>query len=883
MLQELRPELVQKLGPRLRAWLQTRKDEWAGADAWQKDKLDETTARISDEPSNALLRYTQGWLLVALNELPEAEQAFRKAVDLEPRYLDARYALARVLNDLGRYDEALEELDQLLELDRWYGDAYLEKAHALRKLGREPEAAAAQNEGMQRRQEAASWSKQAAQKLEWEPSRDDYATRGAAAPPSPELPPSLSVSVQFEEGPTVDSRASYVDRVEASKKIAHKTQDTFLRLLWELGIEQVESQWLMNLVSLTVTEAQLQKLLYTLNEQFDTYGPTIERIEKSRPLEALIQGAALSAAQIRALGDLSPVMVQAQPRSSPAVVGADRLWSRGLTGAGCKVAVIDTGICDEHRDLASKITFPPASQINLPYVYGEAIQGGNYVYEVHLPPDLQSVEIELVTGLEFNHVQLQAGMGAARLDLRIYAPDSNRPLAIPEQIPETDGAFSRRIFPFQPQPQGGRYRVHVRGADVDGGDTPWRGVLFKLSARDVSNYPGRVLPFVGPYDDHAHGTHVAGIVAGTGESSGGAYKGVAPGASVISAKVLSYEGTADDARLADAIQWAVAEGADVVNISFGTYDEFCNGDCLICQAADKAVQDHRIVVVAAAGNLGGEGPGHITCPGKAAQVITVGSCSVDGVVSDFSSRGPEDGTLAKPDLVAPGEGIISCLSNRHFVSVRTGEGVFSFEPLTPLVINSSYIGLSGTSMAAPHVAGAAALLLQADPTLTPERIKQILMDTATPLPGQPPRAQGRGMLNLEAALRAVPQVIVDTIRSTQDTYTAADAEITLEVTVRNNHSARSFQNLFVDLSLLDEQETAVYQTTVKDIDLDPAQVVTRQVVWSHPPALQPGPYHAMATVRERRVHFPAVPAGNVQVLRNLDHYFTGAIPVFGYA
>jgi len=881
LLDDLNPELVTKLGPRLMKRIYQLESETGGRDKWLEKKLAEAHSAAEHHPQDPQAQYALGNLLIQTGRPAGAEQAYAQAIGLEGRYLDARYALARLYNDQGRYHEALAALDEILKMDHYYCDAYLEKGYALAQLGDVRAAEEAQAQGLKLREGPAfgsdSWIQSAPP-----PTSSPLQTRGRAPAAAPDAVELMQVSVEFVDAPDDGRPMSQMEKAATYQQAARQSQDNFIRLLVKLGIGQFESRWFVNLVSLNVGYAQLVELLRALSAAWDTlYRQTISRIEVTRKVEALLQGATLSQNQVRALSNLSPVTVEAQPRSSASIVGADRVWSQGLTGAGRKVAIIDTGVCDGHPDLAGKLTAPPAAQSRLPYVYGEAIQGGNYFYEVAIRPGLTNVVVELVTGLEFGHEQLQAGLRSAKLDLYIYEPDSTRRLPIPEKLEEEDGVFFRKSYQFQPRAEGGRYRVHIHGSNVDPGHTPWRGALFKLSAKDMTNYPGEILYFVGPQDDHAHGTHVAGVVAGTGVSSNGTYRGVAPGAWLVSAKVLNYEGAADDVELMQAIEWAVTQGVDVINISFGSFDEFCAGDCVICKAANRAVQEYRMVVVAAAGNEGELGAGRITCPGKAEHVITVGSCDSSGKrVSDFSSRGPVPGGRNKPDLLAPGEGIISCLSNRRFLSVRSVGGNYEFRPLTPLSTNSSYIGLSGTSMAAPHIAGAAALLLQADPTLTPERIKEILLKTATPLPGVDLATQGAGLLNLVAALKAVPQVVVDTVSSDQAGYTGSPAQVALRVKVRNNRTDKDFDQLSVSLIVQDADGNLALTSTKTGVELAAAEEKTLLFEWDNPQFQQPGQYFAVAGVAEEFHDFPAVPAGNVLVRRHVDHHFTGTVAVF---
>lgn len=253
-------------------------------------------------------------------------------------------------------------------------------------------------------------------------------------------------------------------------------------------------------------------------------------------------------------------------------------------------------------------------------------------------------------------------------------------------------------------------------------------------------------------DPLGHGTHVAGIIAGDGKASGGSYTGIAPEANVISLRVLDDEGHGTMAEVIAALDWvalhAAAHDIRVVNLSLG-------GPFFIEAAADPLnlavakLIEQGIVVVTSAGNLGKDGPGFVTRPGNAPQAITVGSLTDLNLwrlsahfVSTFSSRGPTqlDGYL-KPDLLAPGNRIVAASS-----------GGSALETLLPdNRVGNDYIELSGTSMASPVVAATAALMLSAQPLLTPSDVKARLMASATPISGTP-LDTGAGRLDIAAAL-----------------------------------------------------------------------------------------------------------------------------------
>ena len=216
----------------------------------------------------------------------------------------------------------------------------------------------------------------------------------------------------------------------------------------------------------------------------------------------------------------------------------------------------------------------------------------------------------------------------------------------------------------------------------------------------------------GPNDNHGHGTHVAGIVGGTGSASGGKYRGVAPDCLYYTAKVLRGDGSGNTSDVMAGVEWAVQQGVQVVNLSLGS-DGACDGTDALSVTCDAAT-GKGVVMCVAAGNAG-PGAATVGSPGCAKTVITIGATTKTDQVADFSSRGPTSDNRVKPDLCFPGGSIISCRAQ------GTSMGT---------VINASYTQASGTSMATPHAAGACALLLQATPGLAPQQLKDILMNTA---------------------------------------------------------------------------------------------------------------------------------------------------------
>ncbi len=268
------------------------------------------------------------------------------------------------------------------------------------------------------------------------------------------------------------------------------------------------------------------------------------------------------------------------------------------------------------------------------------------------------------------------------------------------------------------------------------------------------------------HDDYGHGTHVAGIVAGNGFDSNGTRNAIAPGAHIIALKALDGQGNGTISNIIAAIDYAVANkdalNIRVLNMSLGAaVTESYNTDPLTL-AAKRAV-DAGIVVVASAGNLGKAANGQpqygaIGSPGNAPWVITVGASSHNGTVlrqddtiAAFSSRGPTMYDYdAKPDLVAPGHGTVS-LSDpvSRFYTTKAQFLVSGLPNLT----YTPYLTLSGTSMAAPVVAGTVALMLQANPSLTPNLVKAILQFTSQEYPGYDALTQGTGFLNTRGAVQ----------------------------------------------------------------------------------------------------------------------------------
>ncbi len=235
-------------------------------------------------------------------------------------------------------------------------------------------------------------------------------------------------------------------------------------------------------------------------------------------------------------------------------------------------------------------------------------------------------------------------------------------------------------------------------------------------------------------DRHGHGTHVASIVAGTGAASGGRYKGVAPDANLVVAKVFDASGEGDTAQVMAGVDWAVAQGAKIVNLSLGA--GVSDGADPMSEQIDSLSAKSGTLFVVAAGNSG-PGDRTVTTPGAATSALTVGAVDREDKIAWFSSRGPRlrDASV-KPEITAPGVGIVAARA----ADTTLGEPV-----------DASYTAASGTSMATPHVAGAAAILLQQRPELTGQALKNTLVTTAKDV-GLRWFEQGAGLLDVARAV-----------------------------------------------------------------------------------------------------------------------------------
>ncbi len=275
--------------------------------------------------------------------------------------------------------------------------------------------------------------------------------------------------------------------------------------------------------------------------------------------------------------------------------------------------------------------------------------------------------------------------------------------------------------------------------------------------KDLVKPENRILAFVdfikkkkNAYDDNGHGTHVAGDIASNGLGSGGLYKAPAYESNLVGVKVLNKFGSGSLSTIIQGIDWCIDNkkkyNIRVICMSLGTEAVDTYKDDLLCQAVETA-WNRGIAVCVAAGN---EGPksNTISSPGIDPKIITVGAYNdinttefKDNTICTFSSRGPTPDGFEKPDLIVPGENIISLRSKRSYLDKTSSRSR----------IGDLYFSLSGTSMATPLCCSVISLLLQKSPHLTPDEVKTALKKACRDM-GYDRNTQGSGGLDIKNLL-----------------------------------------------------------------------------------------------------------------------------------
>lgn len=288
--------------------------------------------------------------------------------------------------------------------------------------------------------------------------------------------------------------------------------------------------------------------------------------------------------------------------------------------------------------------------------------------------------------------------------------------------------------------------IHYWCEDIKARNVDGKGVCTAILDTGLADHPdlrGRVLAFqdlvngrTGMYDDSGHGTHVAGILAGDGRLSRGKYAGIAPGSELVVVKVLNRYGEGCMEHIERGIQWIYQERKrwhiQIVNISVGAKENLEKQQTEHLIGAVEMLWDLGMMVVVSAGNYG-PGAGTVTVPGTSRKVITVGAVNDRNSQKNCSGEGPTEQCVVKPDIVAPGYGIVSLNQRWRQYGIP-------------------YVEKSGSSMATPIVAGAMALLWSKYPDMSNVEGKLRLRERSDREKGKE-LVQGWGMLNVEKLLR----------------------------------------------------------------------------------------------------------------------------------
>ncbi|WP_306215633.1 S8 family serine peptidase [Actinoplanes sp. RD1] len=307
-------------------------------------------------------------------------------------------------------------------------------------------------------------------------------------------------------------------------------------------------------------------------------------------------------------------------------------------------------------------------------------------------------------------------------------------------------------------------------------------------------------------DTYGHGTHIASTIVGSGAASGGKFKGVAPGAKLAIGKVCEG-GWCDESAVLAGMQWA-APIAPVVSMSLGFSDDESVDP--LEQAVNDLTDQYGTLFVIAAGNKGGWGEAGVDSPASADAALAVGAVDADDEHALFSSWGPRrgDGTI-KPDITAPGVAVTAARAANATIGDPAPDG---------------YSVMSGTSMATPHVAGAAAILTEQHPDWSPARRKAVLMGSANPN-ADSAYYQGAGRVDVARAVRQTISVDEPSVNFGAQAWPHDDdAPLTKTLTYRNDGTAP------VSLALAVDGDTTTFTVPVSTLTVPAGGTATAEVV-----------------------------------------------------
>ena len=347
------------------------------------------------------------------------------------------------------------------------------------------------------------------------------------------------------------------------------------------------------------------------------------------------------------------------------------------------------------------------------------------------------------TALQLNRLPALSGLRAIHLDRRLrYFLDESAPLVGAPRAWTELGVTGRGVT----------VAVIDSGIDALHRDLPYGAKVIQNVKLAPDLFGAGPLALEGLADTDTtsgHGTHVASTAAGSGAALGGKYRGVAPGAQLVG--VGAGEALFILTAL-EAFDWVLQNrlkyGIRVISNSWGTSGAFDERDPI--NVASRLAHGSGLAVVFAAGN---DGPGTNTLNPYcvAPWVICVAAGHKDGAtLAEFSSRGIAGDALYQPSLAAPGVDIAAARATTGIVT----NAFFAVDLVNLGTDAAYYAAASGTSMATPHVSGTVALMLEANPALTPDQVKALLQSTATPMPGYARHEAGAGFLNAFEAVRA---------------------------------------------------------------------------------------------------------------------------------
>jgi subtilisin family serine protease len=344
-------------------------------------------------------------------------------------------------------------------------------------------------------------------------------------------------------------------------------------------------------------------------------------------------------------------------------------------------------------------------------------------------------------------------------------------------------------------------------------------------------------------DGHGHGSHVASIIAGSGAASDGRYKGVAPSTDLFIAKALDDNGDGYDSEIIAAMEWAAAsKHAKIVSMSLGGNPT--DGKDPLSQAVNDLTAQHGTLFVIAAGNSG-PGAGTVATPGTADAALTVGAVDANDQLADFSSRGPRVGDYGiKPEISAPGVSIVAARAS----------GTTMGSPL-----NDRYTAASGTSMATPHVAAAAAIMAQQHPDWTHDQLKTALIGSSASTGGTV-FEYGAGRLDIGRGV--TQQVTVDTPSvSEMFDYPYTDQTTTRKVTYRNTGTAPVDLRLDVAMTADNGDPAPGFATVDQDTLTVPAGGTASATLTLEPTAARTGVFSGLLRATSATGDQVTVPVG----------------------